>query len=117
MVRTTGGSGSKPAGLGPSYSQNRGLTCVSFWSHLRLAQHSWDALSRAKPGPTTALGSRAIVAESFDRRELDRFAIGFDHRDRVRLHALWDQALDSERWSEGDLTRAFESAWAAWNGL
>jgi dTDP-4-amino-4,6-dideoxygalactose transaminase len=33
------------------------------------------------------------------------------------LHELWDQALDAERWSEGDLTRAFESAWGGWNGL
>ena len=49
--------------------------------------------------------------------ELARFAIGFDHRDRARLHALWERILDSERWSEGDVTAEFESAWAAWNGL
>jgi perosamine synthetase len=49
--------------------------------------------------------------------EIDRFAIGFDHRDRARLHALWDRVLDSERWSEGELTREFEAAWAEWNGL
>ena len=49
--------------------------------------------------------------------DVDRFAIGFDHRDRERLHALWDRALDSERWSEGELTASFESEWAAWNGL
>jgi perosamine synthetase len=48
---------------------------------------------------------------------LGRFAIGFDHRDRERLHALWDQALDSERWSEGALVLGFERAWEAWNGL
>jgi perosamine synthetase len=47
----------------------------------------------------------------------DRFAIGFDHRDRDRLHALWDQALDAEQWSEGELVRAFETAWSRWNGL
>ena len=46
-----------------------------------------------------------------------RFAIGFDHRDRERLHALWDQALDNERWSEGELVLEFERAWEAWNGL
>ena len=34
--------------------------------------------------------------------ELARFAIGFDHRDRRRLHDLWDGVLDSERWSEGE---------------
>jgi perosamine synthetase len=44
-----------------------------------------------------------------------RFAIGFDHRDRARLHALIDDVLDSERWSEGELTSRFEAAWQAWN--
>jgi dTDP-4-amino-4,6-dideoxygalactose transaminase len=48
---------------------------------------------------------------------LARFAIGFDHRDRARLHELWDRILDENRWSEGDLTREFEERWAAWNGL
>jgi len=49
--------------------------------------------------------------------DIDTFAIGFDHRDRVRLHALWDEALDAEAWSEGVLTKAFEVAWEAWSGL
>ena len=48
---------------------------------------------------------------------LARFAIGFDHRDRERLHELWDRILDENRWSEGELTREFEERWAAWNGL
>jgi perosamine synthetase len=48
---------------------------------------------------------------------LGRFAIGFDERDRARLHALWDEVIDSQQWSEGEQTRAFESTWAAWNGL
>jgi hypothetical protein len=48
---------------------------------------------------------------------IDTFAIGFDHRDRERLHALWDEAIDNEQWSDGPLTRAFETAWAGWNGL
>jgi perosamine synthetase len=47
----------------------------------------------------------------------ERFAIGFDHRDRARLHELWDGILDRERWSEGDVVQRFEAAWAAWNGL
>jgi perosamine synthetase len=46
-----------------------------------------------------------------------RFAIGFDHRDRARLHELWDQILDSERWTEASLTESFEQAWEAWNEL
>jgi perosamine synthetase len=48
---------------------------------------------------------------------IDTFAIGFDHRDRERLHALWDSALDAETWSDGPLTRTFEQAWSDWNGL
>ena len=48
---------------------------------------------------------------------IDAFAIGFDHRDRERLHALWDEAIDNEQWSDGPLTRAFEEAWTGWNGL
>jgi hypothetical protein len=31
---------------------------------------------------------------------LDKFAIGFDHRDRERLHALWDGILDDDVWSD-----------------
>jgi perosamine synthetase len=46
-----------------------------------------------------------------------RFAIGFDHRDRARVHALIDEVLDSERWSEGTLTTRFEAAWEQYNGL
>jgi perosamine synthetase len=46
-----------------------------------------------------------------------RFAIGFDHRDRERLHALIDEVLDSNRWSEADMGARFEQAWEAWNGL
>src|SRR3954453_4939816 len=49
--------------------------------------------------------------------DLTRFAIGFDQRDRSRVHALWERIFDSNQWSEGDLTREFESAWARWNCL
>jgi dTDP-4-amino-4,6-dideoxygalactose transaminase len=44
-----------------------------------------------------------------------RFAIGFDHRDRARLHALIDEVLDSNRWSEAGLTQRFEQAWEQCN--
>ena len=47
---------------------------------------------------------------------IDRFAIGFDERDRQRLHALWDETIDSQRWSEGPLTERFEALWSDWNG-
>jgi dTDP-4-amino-4,6-dideoxygalactose transaminase len=47
----------------------------------------------------------------------DRFAIGFDERDTDRLHALWNDVLASQQWSEGEMTRRFESAWADYNRL
>jgi perosamine synthetase len=52
-----------------------------------------------------------------DAPDFGAFAIGFDERDRTRLHRLWDQALTSQRWSQGPLAEAFESAWETWNGL
>ena len=48
---------------------------------------------------------------------LGAFAIGFDQRDRARLHTLWDEILTSNRWSQGSVVEAFEAAWEAWNGL
>jgi perosamine synthetase len=48
---------------------------------------------------------------------IDQFAIGFDHRDRARLHELWDEILDVEVWSEGRMVEAFETAWTGWNGI
>jgi len=53
-----------------------------------------------------------LVETSFER-----FAIGFDHRDRRRLHALWDEILEREVWSQGPVTEAFEAAWGEWNGI
>ena len=55
-------------------------------------------------------GGRRRLARGRRRRarpdRSDRFAIGFDERDRARLHALWDEVIDSQRWSEGPLTEA-----------
>jgi dTDP-4-amino-4,6-dideoxygalactose transaminase len=45
------------------------------------------------------------------------FAIGFDQRDRARVHALWERIFDANQWSEGELTKEFEVAWAGWNDL
>jgi dTDP-4-amino-4,6-dideoxygalactose transaminase len=49
--------------------------------------------------------------------DLGRFAIGFDPRDRERLHRLWDEVIDSQRWSEGPMVERFEAAWRSWNDL
>ena len=62
--------------------------------------------------PVTSGRSSAPIPAAFER-----FAIGFDHRDRARLHELWDRVLDSERWSEGPLTGELEAAWEAHNAL
>lgn len=48
---------------------------------------------------------------------IEQFAIGFDERDRSRLHELWDGVIDSGQWSHGELNRRFEAAWEAWNGV
>ncbi len=45
------------------------------------------------------------------------FSIGFDQRDRARLHELWDEVLDSGRWSEGPVVDRLERTWGAHDGL
>src|SRR5689334_21788159 len=59
---------------------------------------------------TTASADQQSVAD------FAKFAIGFDHRDRARLHALIDDVLDSNRWSEAEMTARFEAAWTAFGG-
>src|SRR5579863_7601082 len=56
-------------------------------------------------------------AETQIAPDYGRFAIGFDPRDRSELHALIDEVLDSNKWSEAALTARFESEWAEHNGL
>jgi dTDP-4-amino-4,6-dideoxygalactose transaminase len=48
--------------------------------------------------------------------DIHSFAIGFDPRDRARLHQLWDEVIDSNQWSHGAFNQRFEEAWGAWNG-
>ena len=45
-----------------------------------------------------------------------RFSIGFDPRDRARLHTLIDEVIDSGHWTEGEMTQRFEAAWEAYHG-
>ncbi len=64
------------------------------------------------------LPRRSITTASASQQsapDYARFAIGFDQRDRARLHALIDQVLDSGRWTEAELTDRFEAAWEASN--
>jgi perosamine synthetase len=58
-----------------------------------------------------------VTAADGDDGDPHSFAIGFDPRDRRRLHALWDLVLDSQQWSQGAMVERFEAAWATWNGL
>jgi dTDP-4-amino-4,6-dideoxygalactose transaminase len=48
--------------------------------------------------------------------EFARFAIGFDERDRARVHELIDEVIDSGHWTEGRLTERLEAEWERWNG-
>jgi dTDP-4-amino-4,6-dideoxygalactose transaminase len=57
-----------------------------------------------------------MTTASSSSTEIGRFAIGFDHRDRARLHGLIDEIFDSERWTEATMVGRFEEAWEAWNG-
>jgi dTDP-4-amino-4,6-dideoxygalactose transaminase len=59
-------------------------------------------------------GPSAIPQTAHDHA---RFAIAFDERDRPRLHELIDEVLDSNRWTEGDMTARLEAAWEAYNEL
>ncbi|MBV9715202.1 MAG: DegT/DnrJ/EryC1/StrS family aminotransferase [Solirubrobacterales bacterium] len=58
--------------------------------------------------------STAAASSTSSAPDFARFAIGFDHRDRARLHALIDEVLDSERWSEAAMVSRFEAAWEAY---
>jgi dTDP-4-amino-4,6-dideoxygalactose transaminase len=53
---------------------------------------------------------------TLDTTNFTQFAIGWDPRDRDRIHALWDEVFDSGRWAEGEPTRRFEAAWSAREG-
>lgn len=48
--------------------------------------------------------------------DIHSFSIGFDQRDRARLHQLWDEVIDSNQWSHGSMNRRFEEAWETHNG-
>lgn len=47
-------------------------------------------------------------------QEWSSFKIGFDERDRARLHGLWDGIIDAQRWTEGPFTERFEALWGDW---
>jgi perosamine synthetase len=67
--------------------------------------------------PIMATSLMTIASSTQSVCDFSRFAVGFDHRDRARFHALIDEILDSDRWSEGEMVTRFESAWQEWNDL
>jgi perosamine synthetase len=71
----------------------------------------------ARQGQLPADPQQEAAAAASSAPDFSSFAIGFDERDRARLHQLWDGVIDSGRWSEGDLTRQFEERWGEWNEL
>src|SRR5262249_25725681 len=63
----------------------------------------------ARSAPRPPSGHRPTASMPADHSQ---FAIGFDRRDLPSLHELWDGIVLSDRWSEGELTERFESAWS-----
>lgn len=46
-----------------------------------------------------------------------KFAIGFEKEDIGKLHRMWDEIIDSQKWSEGKFTQLFEEKWSNYNRL
>jgi perosamine synthetase len=74
-------------------------------------------MSACSSSPPIAARDRMLRRPLSTTADHTRFAIGFDPADRARLHALWDEVLDSQRWAEGPMTERFEAAWAHEHGL
>ncbi len=77
-------------------------------------EYPWQAGTVAGPARNLSTLPPPLSVPEADHSE---FGIGFDRRDLPRLHALWDEVVESEQWSEGELTKRFEAAWSAWNRL
>src|SRR5436309_10210201 len=52
-----------------------------------------------------------------DLADFQKFAIGFDPRDKKKVFEYWDEIFSNQRWTEGRFTRLFEDKWSAWNGV
>ena len=46
-----------------------------------------------------------------------KFTIGFEKKDRKKLHKYWDEIIDSHQWTEGKFITLFEEKWAEYNEL
>jgi perosamine synthetase len=79
-----------------------------------LAGQGNHRLAHSAHSSMTSVSASASAAHE-SAPDFSRFAIGFDQRDRERLHALIDEILDSNRWSEADLVARFEAGWEAYH--
>ena len=43
------------------------------------------------------------------------FTIGFETEDKKRLYKMWDEIIESHKWSEGKFTKIFEEKWSIYN--
>ena len=46
-----------------------------------------------------------------------KFTIGFEKEDTRKLHAMWDEIIATQKWTEGRFTAMFEEKWSAYNNL
>src|SRR5439155_4480378 len=60
---------------------------------------------------------RAFIAMITNLSDFQKFAIGFDPRDKKKVFEYWDEIFSNQRWTEGRFTRLFEEKWSAWNGV
>ncbi len=44
-----------------------------------------------------------------------KFRIGFEKGDVKKLHRLWDEIIESQKWTEGKFTKMFEEKWSEYN--
>src|ERR1700735_1809465 len=63
------------------------------------------------------MNQASVSASQPSVQDFGRFAIGFDHEDRARLHALIDEVLASARWAEGPMNAHFQQAGSELHGL
>lgn len=46
-----------------------------------------------------------------------KFTIGFEKEDTKKLHQMWDEIIETHKWSEGKFTQMFEEKWSAYNNI
>jgi dTDP-4-amino-4,6-dideoxygalactose transaminase len=46
-----------------------------------------------------------------------KFTIGFEKEDTKKLHKMWDEIIETHKWSEGKFTQEFEEKWSLYNKI